>query len=96
MLGPDHPNTLTALTHIARFRGKAGDAAGAATLSEELLADEERVLGPDHPDSLITRNNVARCGRRTGDAAGAATAYEQLLACLERMLGPDTPTLSPP
>ncbi|MGW2747448.1 hypothetical protein [Streptomyces sp. NPDC001450] len=36
-LGPDHPATLTARSHLARWRGKTGDAAGAAAAYEQLL-----------------------------------------------------------
>ncbi|WP_268254406.1 NB-ARC domain-containing protein, partial [Streptomyces capoamus] len=53
-LGPDHPNTLTARSHLARWRGEAGDAAGTAAAFEELLVDQVRVLGEDHPYTLTT------------------------------------------
>ena len=58
-LGPDYPDTLTALSNLASWRGAAGDAAGAAAAFEALLADQLRVLGPDHPDTLTTCNNLA-------------------------------------
>ncbi|MFC5645609.1 tetratricopeptide repeat protein, partial [Kitasatospora cinereorecta] len=50
-LGPDHPDTLTARSNLAWWRGEAGDAAGAAAAYDQLLPDLERVLGPDHPDT---------------------------------------------
>lgn len=34
------------------------DAAGAATVLEELLADRLRVLGPDHPRTQATRSSL--------------------------------------
>jgi hypothetical protein len=91
LLGPDHPHTLTTRHNLARWRGEAGDPAGAATACEQLLADCLRVLGPDHPDTLTARNNLARWRGEAGDAAGAVTACEQLLADCLRVLGPDHP-----
>ncbi|MFE7477271.1 NB-ARC domain-containing protein, partial [Streptomyces sp. NPDC057575] len=38
-LGPDHPATLITRHNLASLRGQAGDAAGAAAATEELLAD---------------------------------------------------------
>ena len=90
-LGADHPDTLIARDSLARWRGVAGDAAGAATAYEELLHDQLRVLGPDHPHTLGTRNNLAYWRGVAGDAAGAATATEELLHDLLRVLGPDHP-----
>ncbi|MFE5197936.1 NB-ARC domain-containing protein, partial [Streptomyces sp. NPDC056601] len=49
-LGPAHPDTLAARSHLARWRGHAGDAAGAAAALDKLLTDQLRVLGHDHRD----------------------------------------------
>ncbi|MFE6052862.1 tetratricopeptide repeat protein, partial [Kitasatospora sp. NPDC056446] len=90
-LGPDHPDTLATRGWLARCRGEAGDAVGAAAALEELLADRMRVLGPDHPDTLATRAWLAQFRGEAGDAAGAAAALEELLADRTRVLGPDHP-----
>ncbi|MFD7785490.1 tetratricopeptide repeat protein [Streptomyces nojiriensis] len=87
-LGPDHPSTLAARSALARWRGEAGDAAGAAAALAELLPDRLRVLGPDHLDILATRHNLAYW---RGDAAGAAAATAELLPEIVRVLGPDHP-----
>jgi hypothetical protein len=68
VLGPDHPNTLTTRHNLARWRGQAGDPAGAATAFEQLLTDRLRVLGPDHPDTLTTRHNLANWRSKANDA----------------------------
>ncbi|WP_268239963.1 NB-ARC domain-containing protein, partial [Streptomyces fuscichromogenes] len=73
-LGEDHPDTLTARHHLARWRGEVGDAAGAAAAYAELLPHMVRVLGEDHPHTLSTRNNLAFWRGEAGDAAGAAAA----------------------
>jgi ribulose-5-phosphate 4-epimerase/fuculose-1-phosphate aldolase len=90
-LGPDHPHALSTRNNLARWRGEAGDPAGAATAAEELLADIRRVLGSDHPAALVARNNIAAWRGQAGNPTGAATALEQLLTDQLRLLGPDHP-----
>ncbi|MEV6179975.1 tetratricopeptide repeat protein [Streptomyces sp. NPDC052015] len=90
-LGEDHPDTLTARSNLAAWRGWAGDAAGAADAFAELLDDCIRVLGPDHPDTLTARNNLAAWRGEAGGAAGAAEAFAELLDDRIRVLGPDAP-----
>ncbi|MGW2357745.1 FxSxx-COOH system tetratricopeptide repeat protein, partial [Streptomyces phaeofaciens] len=94
-LGPEHPDTLTARHELARWRGAAGAAAGAAAALAELLPVRERVLGPEHPDTLATRHELARWRGTAGDAAGAvagaAAALAELLPVRERVLGPEHP-----
>ena len=57
--GPEHPDTLATRANLARWRGRAGDAAGAVAAFAELLPIRVRVLGPEHPDTLATRHNLA-------------------------------------
>ncbi|MFI9809431.1 tetratricopeptide repeat protein [Streptomyces sp. NPDC052301] len=90
-LGPDHPDTLRARSHLAWWQGEAGDAAGAAAAFADLLRDQLRALGPDHPDTLRTRHSLAEWRGETGDAAGAAAAFADLLQDQLRALGPDHP-----
>ncbi|MFI0420553.1 NB-ARC domain-containing protein [Spongiactinospora sp. 9N601] len=95
LFGPDHIDTLSTHGSMEYWRGRAGDAAGAAVATAELLEDCLRVLGPDHPDTLCTRSNLARWQGEAGDATGAAAAFTELLADRLRLLGPDHPqTLS--
>ncbi|WP_327267105.1 hypothetical protein OG444_39940 (plasmid) [Streptomyces sp. NBC_01232] len=59
MLGENHPHTLTNQGNLASWRGEAGDAAGAATATAEVLEHMVRVLGENHPDTLTARSNLA-------------------------------------
>jgi hypothetical protein len=59
ILGPDHPDTLTARSYLASAYQEAGRTAEAIPLHERTLADSERILGPDHSDTLSSRNNLA-------------------------------------
>jgi hypothetical protein len=92
VLGPDHPDTLTARNNLAVAHQTAGQAAEAIPLHQQTLAARERVRGRDHPDTLTARNNLATAYRAAGRAAEAIPLFEQTLAALERVLGPDTPT----
>ncbi|WP_432844224.1 tetratricopeptide repeat protein [Dactylosporangium sp. CA-092794] len=91
VLGPDHPDTLTARGSLASRRAEAGDLAGAIDAYQQLLTDYLRALGPDHPDTLTARNNLAYWRAQAGDPVGAASATEELLADRLRVNGPDHP-----
>ena len=79
VLGPEHPDTLTARANLARWTGEAGDAAGARDQYAALLPVLERVLGPEHPDTLAARDNLAHWTGEAGDAAGARDQFAALL-----------------
>jgi tetratricopeptide (TPR) repeat protein len=89
--GAEHPDTLTARAHLARWTGEAGDPAGARDQLATLLPIRERVLGPEHPDALAARDNLARWTGEAGNAAGARDQYAELLPILQRVLGPEHP-----
>jgi tetratricopeptide (TPR) repeat protein len=91
VLGPDHPDTLTAQNNLAVAYQEAGRAADAIPLFERSQAALERRLGPEHRDAMTTRNNLAVAYREAGRAADAIPLLEQTLAALERRLGPDHP-----
>jgi hypothetical protein len=59
VLGPDHPDTLTAQNNLAVAYQEAGRAAEAIPLFERTQADLQRLMGPDHPDVVTARNNLA-------------------------------------
>jgi hypothetical protein len=91
VLGPEHPETLTARDSLAYWTGEAGDAAAARDQYAALLPVVERVLGPEHPETLTVRGNVARWTGEAGDAAAARDHFAALLPGFERVLGPEHP-----
>ena len=91
ILGPDHPDTLTACADLARWTGKAGDPAGAHDQFAALLPADVRVLGPDHPDTLTARHELARWTGKAGDPAAARDQFAALLPVRERVSGPNHP-----
>ncbi|MGC4957111.1 tetratricopeptide repeat protein [Actinomadura citrea] len=91
ILGPEHPDTMSARRGRAHARGEAGDIAGAMAEYGELLSDLTRTLGPEHPRTFSARNDLATLRRRGGDVAGAIEELEELLAEQEWILGADHP-----
>ena len=89
--GPEHPATLTARAHLARWTGEAGDPAGARDQLAELLPIRTRVLGPEHPATLATRSYLAHNTGLAGDPAGARDQLAELLPIRTRVLGPEHP-----
>jgi Tetratricopeptide repeat len=91
VLGDDHPNTLTAMSHVAETNREMGDLQLARELHEQALAARRRVLRRDHPDILKSMNNLAETRRALGDLRGAHQLHEQTLAARQRVLGEDHP-----
>ena len=58
LLGPEHPDTLSARANLASSYWSAGRTADAIAIGEQVLADSERLLGPEHPDTLGARANL--------------------------------------
>ena len=66
VLGPEHPETLTARGHVAFWTGQAGDPAAARDQFAVLLPIREQMSGPEHPDTLYIRQEVARWTGQVG------------------------------
>jgi tetratricopeptide (TPR) repeat protein len=91
VLGPDHPDTLTARDSLAAAYEAAGRAAEAIPLYEQTLAACERLLGADHPRTLNSRSSLAVAYLGAGRLDEAIPLLERTLAGRERVLGPDHP-----
>ena len=91
VLGPDHPDTLTAQNNLAVAYQQADRAAEAIPLFERTLEALQRRLGPEHPDAVTARNNLAVAYREAGRAAEAIPLLERTLEALQRRLGPGHP-----
>jgi tetratricopeptide (TPR) repeat protein len=91
LLGPDHPDNLSARNSLATAYHATGRTADAIPLVLQILRARERLLGADHPDSLVSRNNLASAYRATGRPAEAIPLFEENVAACERLLGPDHP-----
>jgi len=70
-LGPDHPDTVTALNNLGELYCSMGDYAKAEPLLKRALNIKEKTLGPDHPDAARTRNDLRELYGSMGDYAKA-------------------------
>jgi tetratricopeptide (TPR) repeat protein len=91
LLGPDHPDTLTARDSLATAYQAAGRAAEAIPLYERTLAACERLLGADHPRTLNSRGSLAAAYRNAGRVSEAIPLLERTVVGQEKVLGPDHP-----
>jgi hypothetical protein len=51
ILGPEHPDTLTAQANLAASYRQAGRTGEAIAILEKVAAEMARILGPEHPDT---------------------------------------------
>ena len=91
VLGPDHPETATALSNLAITYWARGRAVDALPLQERALRIAETVLGPDHPRTAIRLGVLALIYRALGRAGEALPLEERALRIAEAALGPDHP-----
>jgi hypothetical protein len=60
ILGPDHPDTLTAAIRSSLALFQLGETEPACALGEDTLTRCRRVLGPDHPTTLVAAAALAQ------------------------------------
>ncbi len=65
-LGPEHPNTASALDNLAQLYFTQGRYAAAVRLYQRSLRIREKALGPDHPDVAQSLKNLAELHRVLG------------------------------
>ena len=97
ILGPDHPDTLTAASRFSLALIQLGEAEPARALGEDTLQRCRRVLGPDHPTTLVAAAALTAGPEHGWAKAEPARALgEDTLQRCRRVLGPDHPiTLEP-
>jgi hypothetical protein len=92
MLGPDHPDTLTAASLLTRALVSLGMAEPARPLGEDTLQRCRRVLGPEHPTTLWATAALTRALVQQGEAAALTRVLGQdPLRCCRQALGPGHP-----
>jgi serine/threonine protein kinase len=90
-LGPDHPDTLTAMSNLANIYRNAGQLAEAVRLNEESLKGLKAQLGPDDPRTLAAMNDLANSYSDAGRLAEAVSLHEEELKRSRAIVGPDHP-----
>jgi eukaryotic-like serine/threonine-protein kinase len=89
--GPDHPDTLRSMAHLANSYASLGRLEDARELREETLARQRERLGPFHPETLASMTNLASSYTSLGRHADALKLREETLALQKQRLGPDDP-----
>ena len=85
--GPDHPETLNALTNVASILLQEGKYADAETLFKQVMEADQRILGPDHPHTLLIMGNLGLSYLNARRYPEAEALYRQLLDRETRVVG---------
>ncbi|WP_433471482.1 tetratricopeptide repeat protein [Saccharomonospora azurea] len=86
-LGPDHPDTLTAVYEAGDLQCAVGNLELAEQMLREALAGRERVLGRDHPDTLLAAQALGVVLTGLGRPAEAQALHDDVAERRERSLG---------
>jgi Tetratricopeptide repeat len=92
VLGPDHPDTLTAASILTVALNELGDAEQARSLGADTLERCRRVLGSDDPSTLWAAAALTAALVGLGQAEETRTLGENTLERSRRVLGPDHAT----
>ena len=94
-LGPDHPDTLSAMNNVAFACRVVGRLQQALELFEQTLQRRKVVLGAEHTNTFDTMNNLAISYFSLGRREAAASLWENTLRWRKVRQGPNHPeTLS--
>ena len=91
VLGPEDPDTISALSALSWARFTQGKLAEAETLQRQTLNLRRKVLGLEHPDTLATMHDLAGCLYHLGKLAEAESLYRQTLQIQLRVFGKEDP-----
>ncbi|HET6323980.1 MAG TPA: serine/threonine-protein kinase [Planctomycetaceae bacterium] len=93
--GPNHPDTLMSLRHLAVCYFALGHHADAVQVRQEVLTRRKATLGPDHPDTLSAMSELANTYGQSGRYADELNLQVETLALYQAKIGPRHPaTLS--
>ncbi len=89
--GPEHPNALSAMNHLAQSTFAAGYWDEALKMREAVLALRRKVLGPEHPDTLTTMHYLAFSYHKANLGKKAIAMLEEVLPLRRKALGAEHP-----
>jgi serine/threonine protein kinase len=91
MLGPEHPDTLTAINELAVVLEAQGKPGEAEPLLRQVLEARRRTQGPGHPHTLMAMGNLAVVLHDQGKLDEAEPLDRQLMEARRRTQGPEHP-----
>jgi serine/threonine protein kinase/tetratricopeptide (TPR) repeat protein len=89
--GREHPNTLSAMHHLAQSTYFAGHWDEALKMREAVFALQRKVLGPEDPDTLTTMHHLAFSYHKADLGKKAIAMFEEVLPLRRKVLGPEHP-----
>lgn len=91
LLGPDHEETLKAVSHLGGIKGAIGDYRGAIATQMRVLDALSRVKGPDHVDIVDVLQKLAAMHGALGEYAPARDYLTRAFAISKDKRGEDHP-----
>src|SRR4051794_21285184 len=89
VLGPEHPDTLTAASNLTFALGRLGEAESGRILGEDTVERGRRVLGPDHPTTLYAAAALTVALVELPELESGRILGEDTVERGRRVLGPD-------
>jgi serine/threonine protein kinase/TPR repeat protein len=89
--GPEHPDTLTAMSALAYSYDAAGRRDDALRLREEVFAQRRKVMGPGHPNTIEAMENLAISYVKSSRLVEALKLREDVLTLRRKVLGAEHP-----
>ena len=91
VLGPEHPDTLTSMSNVARALSDQGNYREAEQMHRQVLELDKIVLGPEHPDTLTSMSHIAQALSDQGNYREAEQMHQQVLELRKVVSGPEHP-----
>lgn len=91
-LGPDHPDTLTALNFLVLTLRDQSRHAECEPLARRNLAGVLKTQGSEHPDAIAARANLAETLNNVGKADEGLALLDEAYPLAVKILGPNHPT----
>ncbi|KAI9685382.1 MAG: hypothetical protein M1822_004513 [Bathelium mastoideum] len=87
--GPEHPETLTSISHFAIVLEDRGKYERAGAMHRKVLEERKKMFGSEHPDTLTSVNNLGVLLQKQGKYEEAEMMHRQVLKEYEKTLGPE-------
>lgn len=89
ILGPAHPDALTATDKLADALVAAGRAGDAASWLQQVHAERADRLGPEHPETITIQVSLGRALLAAGQPGDAIKVLDQAIGHCEQVFGGD-------
>jgi hypothetical protein len=90
-LGPEHHETLSALSYLANVLYREGKDADGEAAYRTLATRDEKVFGPENANTVISRTDLAAVLDDEGKYAEAEAEDRTLVKIEEKITGPESP-----